>query len=270
MNNNPYSTADIITVMNIDDEDFEFEYDRSSGNYPYVIPAGEIRRFPRFLAQHAVKHLIDKILNRKGIKTNDIKARSELATQVVIGEETFQQTRSKSNADITKEEIDRLNKPSDLEAVLGKKRAMTPDEIALRRTFKGGNELSDESPAILTPPAPAEHFAGLNKPAQTVAGPVITTPSIPTVAPVIVTPPPTVPNPPPDDNGNIPGEVDATLPGEDTTQTPMVKSKNMPSRSQLADFAKNTLKMSLDAKTTKYFQEAPIEDLVKELDYPMQ
>ena len=55
---------DTVSIQNIDDEDFIFEYDKSKGNYPYIIPAGQVKRFPRFLAEHAVKHLIDKILNK--------------------------------------------------------------------------------------------------------------------------------------------------------------------------------------------------------------
>ena len=117
---------DIITLHNIDTEDFIFEYDRSSGNAPYTIPAGEVRRFPRFLAEHALKHLIDTILTKRKEKTNNETLRGDLASQIVISEEDFQQPVVKSESDKLSEEVEKLNRPSDLEMILGKKKAESP------------------------------------------------------------------------------------------------------------------------------------------------
>ena len=267
--NNPYAQHDIITIQNIDDEDFVFEYDRASGNWPYTVPAGEIRRFPRFLAQHAVKHLIDKILTKRDVKINNVQARQELASQIVVQEETFQQAPRMSDAERQQGEIDKLNKPSDLEGILGKKRQMSAEEIKLNRTFHGGNELPTTGSG--TPPAPVapeENFAGLqNQPVNSVSGPGITPAPVPT-PPAVETKPVEL-KPEVDDKGNLPGEVDTTDTPPVVTPPAPEENKAMPSRSELADFAKNTLQMKFDTKTTKHFQETPVEQLVKEIDYPL-
>ena len=117
---------DICTIHNIDTEDFVFEYDRSSGNYPYTIPAGEVRRFPRFLAAHALKHLIDKILTKRHAKINNEEARKDLASQIVIEEEKFQNQPKKSEAEMVHEQVEELNRPSELDAILAKRKT-TPE-----------------------------------------------------------------------------------------------------------------------------------------------
>ena len=72
---------DILVFCNIDKEDFTFKFD---GN-PYTIKAGDTRFFPRFLAGHGAKHLIDKILNRQEKKTSLDNLREELGNQIILG-----------------------------------------------------------------------------------------------------------------------------------------------------------------------------------------
>lgn len=108
----------IITLKNIDNEDFTFEYDSSTGNPPYMIPAGQIKRFPSFLAEHALKHLIDKILTKQNKKTNNQEARQALASLIVIEEENFQSPAQLTPAQQQAKEVESLNKPSDLEGIL--------------------------------------------------------------------------------------------------------------------------------------------------------
>src|SRR3990167_5059351 len=122
----PVSPHDIITIQNTDNEDFEFFYDRASGNYPYTIKAGEIKRFPRFLATHCIKHLIDKIMNKRQQKTSNETIRQTLADKIIVEEEVFQQAPVLSEADITKREVDRLNRPSDLDRLLDKRKEKAP------------------------------------------------------------------------------------------------------------------------------------------------
>ena len=43
----------IITLQNVDDENFVFDYNKSEGNPPYLMPAGEIVRYPEFVAKHS-------------------------------------------------------------------------------------------------------------------------------------------------------------------------------------------------------------------------
>ena len=149
---------DIITLQNIDSEDFVFEYAKSEGNPPYNIPAGEVKRFPRFLAEHALKHLIDKILTKQKQKINNQEARMELASQIVIDEETFQSPVVKSEAERQREMVEELNKPSELDTILAKNKARLK---------------ADEPPAPTeTPKAPQqeEKFEGLNEGEEPIKG----------------------------------------------------------------------------------------------------
>lgn len=149
MTSQPYTSFDIITLHNVDSEEFIFEYDRSGGNPPYSIPAGEARRFPRFLAEHALKHLIDKILTKQDKKINNEVARQELASQIVIEEESFQRESQPSEAERLRAEVEKLNKPSDLDAVLAKAR---PPQAEVT------------SPLVFQEPVVEEKFEGLEQP----------------------------------------------------------------------------------------------------------
>ena len=114
------SSHDIVTLRNVDEEDFHFEYDRSRGNYPYVIKAGSVARYPRFLADHALRKLIDKILDKQRIKLNNEPARAELRERIFVEEEVFQQAPVDSEAERLRKEVESLNKPSDLDKVLSR------------------------------------------------------------------------------------------------------------------------------------------------------
>ena len=70
---------DIISFTNVDREDFEGIY----GGNPTVTKAGETRQFPRFLAQHYTKHLIDKILLREFHDNGDELKRQKLEAQIL-------------------------------------------------------------------------------------------------------------------------------------------------------------------------------------------
>jgi hypothetical protein len=115
--------SEIVTIHNIDDEDFEFSYNASEGNAPYTIPAGEVARYPKFLADHALKHLIDKILTKKNIKTNNELARMEVANQIVIGSESIRGEPKLNEAEKLRKEVEELNKSSTLDAILARRKA---------------------------------------------------------------------------------------------------------------------------------------------------
>jgi hypothetical protein len=149
MNEPQTASYDTIAIQNIDNEDFVFEYDKSRGNYPYIIPAGQIKRFPRFLAEHAVKHMIDKILNKRDQRTDNTIIRQSLAEQIVISEEVLQQPPKKTEADILKERVDKLNKPSELESVLDK--------------YRKEEKIVTPPPVTETPPVEKEKFEGLEE-----------------------------------------------------------------------------------------------------------
>ena len=215
-NMNQYS---IIALHNIDTEDFTFEYDRSSGNYPYTIPAGEIRRFPAFLASHALKHLIDKILTKRNIKTDNETARAELREQIVISEEAFQQEKQKTEAEVLKEQVETLNRPSELDMILEKRRKQP------------------QVPTVAGEPAPpkeGEHFEGLE--------------------PKELEP----------DKDDVGPEIDTT----EKAPEPVEEVKLMPTRNEIIEYAKNTLKMTIDDELQKKLDKMKIEDLLKELGDP--
>lgn len=165
----PQSTYDIISLHNIDDEDFTFEYDRSKGNLPYTIPAGDVRRFPRFLANHALKHLIDKIMIKRKIRVSNITVRQELADQIVVDEEVYQRAAQKTEAERLQEDVEAMNIPSELDAVLARKKeqgkkeeevetAKVVEEEKEEEKFEGLEEVKDEEPkeTPLPTPPPAE------------------------------------------------------------------------------------------------------------------
>lgn len=151
-----FSSYDIISIQNIDDEDFIFDYDKSKGGYSHVIPAGEVKRLPRFLANHGLKHLIDKIIMKKyhpKKRINDKILRSELASQIVIGEEVFQKPPEKSKAVVLQEKIDKLNRPSELDSILEKRRKKDKEE----------KEKIGLKPNMDEPQKPVEKFEGLKE-----------------------------------------------------------------------------------------------------------
>ena len=79
---------DTINFTNIDSEDFDGKW----GGEEYLIKAGKTKEFPAFLAEHLTKHLVDKILLKRGSQDySDPTARKPLEDQikgsVVIKEE---------------------------------------------------------------------------------------------------------------------------------------------------------------------------------------
>lgn len=127
------SIYNIVTIQNIDNEDFTFEYDRVAGNPPYTIKAGEVRKYPKFLAKHAVEKLIDKLLTKKDIKTSNKAMRNELADQIVVDEEGFEDAPKPTEAEALQTQIDKLNAPSELDAILKKRReAKKPEATKVR------------------------------------------------------------------------------------------------------------------------------------------
>ena len=56
------ASLEVINFTNINEEDFEGMW----GGVPEIIEVGETKPFPRFLALHYTKHLVNKILIRRG------------------------------------------------------------------------------------------------------------------------------------------------------------------------------------------------------------
>lgn len=124
---------DIVTIQNIDTEDFEFSYNLSApGSRVYLIKAGETANYPRFLADHAVSHLIDQVLTAKKIRTNDKMMRLKYAQKIVISEQIIIPESQPTEGERLARQVDELNKGSELESILAKNRIGKPtDNVVL-------------------------------------------------------------------------------------------------------------------------------------------
>lgn len=232
---------DIVTLKNIDGEDFEFMYDK----HPYFIPAGQVRRFPRFLAEHGLKHLIDKMLNKQQLKTSDEVQRARLAQQIVVNVETFEEPPAKSQAELTAERVADMNKPSDLDALLkSHKEPVNQQPYQVKVDERGHETVVQPTAAPVTPPAAPQ-------------------------APTTPAAPATTTNDTEEGADEFAGLKDQNQPTPPTTPTtPEVKA--MPSKAELLKYAADTLKMNLaDDKTKKALERMTVPQLIKELDYPM-
>ena len=221
------SSHDIVTLRNPDDEDFTFEYDRSRGNYPYTMKAGGVSRFPRFLADHAVKKLIDRILDKRKVKLNNEPARAELREMIFVEEEIFQQAPQEAEAIKLHKEVDALNRPSDLDKVL----ARTKEK-----------EKATEQPSVPVPaPPPAEElpkeeekFAGLDDRKEAKKA----------------------------------GFVGPTV--DTTKEIPVTASAPKPTRLQVLKFAEDKMGLTLDKKTMSKFDKMTDDQLIAEVQYPIE
>lgn len=61
-----------VPLFNPDNEDFTVTYDINEDGKPlsYTIHAGEIASFEPIIADHVRKHLVNRIVMKRGIKTN--------------------------------------------------------------------------------------------------------------------------------------------------------------------------------------------------------
>lgn len=109
---------DLFTLINIDDEDFVF---RVNGK-PYLIRTGETKRFPEFMARLAVKHLVDKMLNKAELPTNHPTKREELANRIIVDVEKYEQPHEETLEEEMDRRVEEANKKSDLDAVMERRR----------------------------------------------------------------------------------------------------------------------------------------------------
>lgn len=76
---NDKNHLDVINFTNIDDKDFEGTW----GGETTIIKVGETKPFPRFLAYHYAKHLINKILLASGQDFGDELQRKPLEDKII-------------------------------------------------------------------------------------------------------------------------------------------------------------------------------------------
>lgn len=116
-----------FSVTNIDSADFT----GYNGGEPYVLRAGETREFPKFLAEHLAKHLLDRILQeRHNVKNTiqDTPLRRQLLYKILTWKE-------QADLELDKEANDRRRQIDSQEEVrsLNKKLdALTSELVALK------------------------------------------------------------------------------------------------------------------------------------------
>ena len=114
-----------VTVKNIDDEDFVFTVNREK----YLIKAGEVRVFPKFMVSPMLKHLIDRLLIKEeptGAQIRNKQKRDALSNRIVMGEEAYQ----KPIVPTERQMVDEMNDQPELDRVLerNRKRAKAQDD----------------------------------------------------------------------------------------------------------------------------------------------
>ena len=106
MDNQLDKTLDIITIFNPDQDPIEVRYN----NTPYgVIQPGKSMNLPRFLAEHATKHLIDQMLNRANVPTNNESKRKEAEAKIWLHEQSAIGETPKSQEELLAEKVAQLN-----------------------------------------------------------------------------------------------------------------------------------------------------------------
>jgi len=212
-----------VTIKNVDSEDFVFRVNK----VPYLLRAGEARAFPKFMTVLAVKHLIDKVLNKKdpeGKLVARADARAEVARQIVLGEEKYERPQIPTDQQIVKE----MNKPSDLDSVLHPK----------------------NTPVVVSPPP--------------VVLPSVKPVVLPSVKPTVLSPvTPTVPMPVPMTDGTVIIDQDKTT----TEKFDQVEEeKEFPTRKEMIKYGKDVLKLDVDStEMKKRFSKLSDEQLYNEL-----
>lgn len=140
----------IVTIKNVDDQDFIFSVD----NQPYMIRAGATHNFPRFMARIAIKHLIDKILEKRDkdgkLMANAVE-REKLADEIVVNEQHYEQPAIPTDQDVVEE----INQPSDMDVVLRRNRDRMKRSIPRVAQPEPVEDLNEE------PVQPKEEFSGL-------------------------------------------------------------------------------------------------------------
>ena len=121
------SIYNIVTIKNIDNEDFVFAVDKVQ----YIIKAGEVRNFPKFMARLAVKHLVDKVLlkeDQNGSLLGNSDKRAEVSGKIVIEEQTYERPRVPTDQEI----VDDINRPTDIDSALNRQPAEVKQTVGDR------------------------------------------------------------------------------------------------------------------------------------------
>lgn len=176
----PRNPNDLLIFQNIDNEDFEWQYDAIRTPLPYFIAAGQVRELPFYIARHGIEKLVDRILQKANKNHMNPLFRKEERDKIVLGVKQINQARDKSPQELA------------LEALKRKKDADPYEELFKEREVVQ----QQQAEAELAKQRPAQPFyqTQYTPPAAT------PTPGVPAAAPAQGTPltqQPVVPNPAP-------------------------------------------------------------------------
>lgn len=224
-----------ITVKNIDSEDFVFKHEREM----YMIGAGEVRVFPKFMVRPMLKHLIDKILIKRDPEGKLLRVqqlRDQLASQIILKEEAYERPRTPTDREI----VDNMNKQPELDRILEKNKAALRQEESTLIPQPPVVPMNGIVPPTVTPVKPKR--AGKVK-----ADDVVVTKSSPVVQPV----------------ASQPEKFDQI---EQEQAVAANKDVKVPTRESMLEYAKNVLKMDInETKTKKAFDSMSDKQLFVEL-----
>lgn len=157
--NNPNAEQSIynfVTIQNQDTEPFLIEYNVSDllNGFRKELAPQEIITVPKFIADHAVRHMIDQILNRMEKPTNNIALRQEWAGKIVLDEKRVDMPSALTKEQQAIEKSKEYSRPSDLDTLLQKRNEKPADVVV-------------STPAPLSMGAPVEpateEFVGLKE-----------------------------------------------------------------------------------------------------------
>src|SRR3990167_79050 len=126
---NERSLYDFVTIKNTDSADFVIEYNLSDpiNAYRKIMKPGEVLMVPRFIADHAVKHLVNQILNRMK-KPTSYPLRDEITGKIVLGIQKMDMQEQFSKEQIAIKKSEELNRGSDLDKILARHKEKKPLE----------------------------------------------------------------------------------------------------------------------------------------------
>lgn len=123
------SELDVVNFTNIDREPFEGKW----GGEVNIIKAGETKQFPKFLAEHYCKHLVNKILIRGGRDWTSADLRKPLEDRVLgkVAVETDEE--EKKEEEITFEEAPKEEKKEEVKTEEAPKPKRKPRKRAVKK-----------------------------------------------------------------------------------------------------------------------------------------
>ena len=164
--NEPANLYNLVTIKNIDDEDFIFTVNKE----PYLIKAGEVRNFPKFMVNIGLKHLIDKILLKRdpeGKLVRRIDLRDELASRIIIEEVSYEKPKAPTDEEL----VQQINRPTDLDRLLQKNKDGLKKETNLIPTPEPDLETVEapELPTTELNDSPVDTLPASDQPEETFA-----------------------------------------------------------------------------------------------------